>query len=188
MGKSLLFQFLLPARRLENNNSQRPNCTISENKLKSITSVCVLISLIVPLFTIAASQSSWTKKSIDGKTIITKTNDDGARISFFRVAGNALTMDFNGSTPFILDPTVCPTIQVDSQPALFFAGTNKLCDVSEHRARYTITTSSSTLASTLLHALMNGEEIVFRFVVFSGLYGKTAFSLKGSKQVLQSIN
>ena len=136
----------------------------------------------------ATSQSSWTKRDVDGKTIIGKTNEEGARISFSWVAEGVLAMAFDGNASITLNPSVCPTFQIDNEPSIFFPTQNKRCDVSEVGARYTIETTSSAFGKTLLDALMNGKKIVFRFITFTGLYGKTAFSLKDSKQILLPVN
>jgi len=46
---------------------------------------------------------------------------------------------------------------------------------------------NNEIKSTALHNMMNGNKITYRFILESGGYDETEFSLSGSKRILTNI-
>lgn len=82
----------------------------------------------------------------------------------------------------------CPTYQVDSYPSTNIPGNDARCLLESKRAHFTLgDIDSDQVRSAALTRLMEGSSIALRYRLQPVGYGQTTFTLRGSRQALESI-
>ncbi len=116
-------------------------------------------------------------------------NDQGYSLEIYRDSVNAVRARF--SINRALDKLVnkhCPTFQVDNRLLDNRSINDAVCITdlawSEFVLGYVI---DNSVSSAKLNALVNGSTITFRFMLESGTYEETNFSLSGSKRATLTV-
>ena len=82
----------------------------------------------------------------------------------------------------------CPTYQVDQKELVNRSINDAKCISGTTWAEFVLGyIVNNEIKSTSLQNIMNGNSILYRFILAYGGYGETAFSLAGSKKVIMSV-
>ncbi|MFT4583003.1 MAG: hypothetical protein ACI915_002412 [Gammaproteobacteria bacterium] len=80
----------------------------------------------------------------------------------------------------------CPTFQIDKRLPLHHYAVGKQCSIDSKDATIVLgQISDKQINSLVLHRIMNGNKVTFRYTTENGQYRKAEFSLQNSKQALQ---
>lgn len=150
-----------------------------------------LVLTILPATT-AAEWAVVTHTNIDNniETKVAYTeNSDGYSLEIYRDLNDAIRSRFgmNHSLNRIAGKS-CPTYQVDKRGPENRSINDAACIPHRLWAEFVLGyIEGNVITSTLLHNMMNGNTITYRFILENGGYGETAFSLSGSKRTLTDV-
>ena len=116
-------------------------------------------------------------------------NSDGYSLEIYRDANDAIRSRFgmNKSMHRIAEKS-CPTYQVDKRGPENRSINDAACIPHRQWAEFVLGyITNSEVISTLLHNMMNGNIITYRFILENGGYEETKFSLSGSKRTLTDV-
>ena len=150
-------------------------------------SLCVLLWL--PALPVMAEWNIVTHTNIDNnfQTAVAHTeNNDGYSLEIYRDGNGAVRSRFSMSNNLNrLDGKMCPTYQVDSRPAQNRSVNDAACIAHQKWSEFVLGyIIDNKVTSTLLHTIMNGNKITYRFALGTHGYAETSFSLIGSKRTL----
>ena len=143
----------------------------------------------------AAAVAGWsivthTNTDNNTKTKVAYTeNNDGYSLEIYRDASNAIRSRFgmNHNLHRIAEKS-CPTYQVDQRPPENRSVNDATCILHRQWAEFVLGyIEGNQVTSTLLHNMMNGNSITYRFILENGGYGETKFSLSGSKHTVTDV-
>lgn len=124
------------------------------------------------------------------ETLVAQTrNAEGHTLAIYRDAGGAIRSRFglNDSLNGLAEKS-CPTYQIDNRDPRNVSINDAACISHRLWAEYVLGyIQEKRVVSLLLHELMNGNKIVYRFKLLSGGYDETEFSLAGSKRALLAV-
>ncbi|MEX2353761.1 MAG: hypothetical protein WD709_06200 [Gammaproteobacteria bacterium] len=125
-----------------------------------------------------------------GETIVAhNVNDDGYTLEVYKDTEATIRVRFSlydGLTG--LDPDTCPTYQIDRGAPVNRSSNGERCRNSHNWAEYTFgRIQNNRITSSALLAIMNGNDVLFRFQLENGDYRETRISLAGSKRSLTSV-
>jgi len=152
-------------------------------------STFVLVALPVIAF------SEWdvvTHTNTDNNTqtkVAYTENSDGYSLEIYRDANDAIRSRFgmNQSLHRIAEKS-CPTYQVDRRLPENRSINDAACIPHRQWAEFVLGyIVNDEIISTPLHNMMNGNSIIYRFILENGGYAETRFSLLGSKRTLTEI-
>lgn len=155
-----------------------------------------LAPLIAGLFTLAplVARAEWsivTQNITDGAgttRVAHITNDDGYSLELYRDANNVIRLHLNMNAYNRLDGKICPSFQVDKHPARNRSINDAPCLTQPPWAEYILGyIIDDHVTSTVLQDLLNGNTIIYRFILRDAGYAETSFSLAGSKRVISEI-
>jgi hypothetical protein len=111
-------------------------------------------------------------------------NAAGDRLSVWR-EGKQVRAEFVPATLAELGPSACPTFQVDARQPLYYFPLGDGCRFHGHGALFDLfRIPGRRFPSAVLHGLMNGNHVTFRFVTRDGAYHESVFALTQSKRAL----
>ena len=157
------------------------------------TSMSRLLLISVLLFSLSRpAMAEWnivthTNTDSNFKTMIAHTeNAEGYTLEIYRDGNGAVRSRFSmNNNNNRLDSKLCPTYQVDSRPALNRSINDAACISHQKWAEFVLGyVIDNKVTSTLLHNIMNGNKISYRFSLDPYGYAETSFSLIGSKRTL----
>lgn len=119
-------------------------------------------------------------------TIAHTENNDGYSLEIYRDGNGAVRSRFSMNNSLNrLDEKTCPTYQVDKRPAQNRSVNDAPCIASQKWSEFVLGyIIDNKVTSTLLHNIMNGNKITYRFSLDPYGYTETTFSLIGSKRTL----
>lgn len=119
-------------------------------------------------------------------TIAHTENSDGYSLEIYRDGNGAVRSRFSMNNNLSrLDGKSCPTYQVDNRPAQNRSINDAPCIAYQKWAEFVLGyIIDDKVTSTLLHNIMNGNRITYRFALDPYGYTETTFSLMGSKRTL----
>jgi hypothetical protein len=131
-----------------------------------------------------AAQWMLIDASADLPTAAAIRNSDGHALRVYRDAQDHVRMRFLLHAGFD-NLAACPTFQVHDKAAEQRSFDNTECDNNGQWAEYTLgQIEKNAVQSMVLHRLLNGGDVAFRYALKDHGYGETVFSLGGSKQVI----
>lgn len=151
-------------------------------------------ALVVLLGTSTAAPAQWAVADArdaaapPGKAFAQVRNEQGYRLQVYRDGDNAVRVRFVLRDGFDLVGG-CPTFQVDGKQPEHASADGSTCIAGTRWAEFVVgRIAGNRVASLVLHRLLNGETIRFRYPLKDHGYGETAFTLSRSKQaVTQAI-
>lgn len=113
-------------------------------------------------------------------------NNDGYSLEIYRDGNGAVRSRFSmNNNQNRLDGKLCPTYQVDRRPMQSRSINDAPCIAHQKWAEFVLGyIVDRKVTSTLLHNIMNGNRITYRFALGTHGYAETMFSLMGSKRTL----
>lgn len=113
-------------------------------------------------------------------------NPDGYSLEVYRDRDGTVRSRFSLRNGFAeLAPHMCPTFQIDSREPVNESIGDKACRTGERWAEFVLGyVKGGSVTSLVLHRLMNGETVTYRFALARGGYRQTSFSLKGSNHAI----
>ncbi|HTT08926.1 MAG TPA: hypothetical protein VMH34_09085 [Gammaproteobacteria bacterium] len=124
-------------------------------------------------------------KELPASAAIRNTSGDALRI--YRDAQNQVRLRFLLRAGFD-SLAACPTFQVASEPAEYKSYDGSACTTGDHWVEFTLgRIEGGAVHSPVLHQLMNGGNVAFRYVLKDHGYGETAFDLTGSKRAVTRV-
>ena len=117
-----------------------------------------------------------------------QVNEAGGEIKVFRDARSQVFLEFKITPGFSgLSRSSCPTFQIDRLIPMHYFNVDRSCQVEAHRAVYDLgQIEDNTLTSLVVHRLMNGGKVAFRYLTQDGTYHELSFALSQSKEALTS--
>ena len=114
-------------------------------------------------------------------------NDSGHSVRIYNDGSSAVRVVFALPDGFdTLSRETCPTFRVDHGPPQVAEDDRDRCGIEPRRASFTMgRVADGRVRSNALFWIMNGTRLLFRYRLEHVGYRETAFSLRGSKQVLR---
>ena len=153
-----------------------------------------VIVLLLPVWPIAAP-AAWDIVTHTDTDTATQTrvayteNGEGYSLEIYRDGSGAIRSRF-GTRHSLgrLAEKTCPTYQVDDRKPGNRSINDAACISHRQWAEFILGyIDNNQVTSTLLHNMMNGNKVTFRFILENGGYAETEFSLSGSKRILTEI-
>ena len=162
--------------------ARSPVCTI----LYVVTCLCLAYSV-----TAAADWNvvAVTGDTAQGRTTIARTtNEAGYALEIYRDTNDAIRARLSMSSSLLnLADRTCPTYQIDRGKARNRSINDAPCISQPEWAEFVLGyVDEGVVESSTLRGLMLGINITFRFVLESGDYRETVFSLSGSMRAMQT--
>lgn len=124
-------------------------------------------------------------KELPASAAIRNTSGDALRI--YRDARNLVRLRFLLRAGFD-NLAACPTFQVGGKPAEHKSYDGSACTAGGRWVEFTLgRIEGGALRSLVLHRLLNGDNVAFRYALKEHGYGETAFDLTGSKQAVTRV-
>lgn len=114
-------------------------------------------------------------------------NDAGEKTELY-VDADTIYLRLNLSNGFESFPqSNCPTFQIDQRTPLHHFEIGPTCVVEDKRATYTLgKLKQRQIKSLILHRIMNGNVLIFRYTIKNGQYREARFSLSRSKAAFKT--
>ena len=134
----------------------------------------------------AAWQTTEAPREGDG-TVAFVDNERGQRAEIFLDDHNTIFLRMTLGDGFeTFAATNCPTFQIDDRRPMHHFDVGDRCEVATKRVTFNLgQIADQRIESLILHRLMNGNNVTFRYTVGNGQYGQARFSLTGSKQAFR---
>ena len=115
-----------------------------------------------------------------------QVNDVGGKIKIFRREDSHVVLEFKVAPRFSgLSRLSCPTFQITPGTIFHHFDVGQSCHVESNRAAYDLgPIYGGTQPLRAVHAFMNGQKVVFRYLAQDGMYHEMDFTLTLSKQIL----
>lgn len=153
--------------------------------LVAITTLCSVAS--------APVAAPWTLRDSNaiaevGYAHAIQVDNAGGEIRVFRDDRARVFLEFKISPGFDgFSRSSCPTFQIDRRMPMHFFDIDRSCRVDVDRAIYALgQIRNKVLTSLVLHRLMNGGTVAFRYLTQNGTYRESSFALLQSKQALRN--
>lgn len=119
--------------------------------------------------------------------LIYETNDTGQRVEIAVDGNDTVVLRLllgDGFETFV--KSNCPTFQIDAREPMHHFDIGPACVVGDKSAAFMLgQITDRKMKSLILHRLMNGNTVSFRYIVNGGQYRETRFSLRNSKQAFR---
>jgi len=143
-------------------------------------------------FSVVAEWTTITHTNTDSETKLTVAfteNAEGYTLEIYVDDSGAVRSRFSTNNIFQnLAEKNCPTFQVDKRQLMNRSINDALCLSNYQWVEFVLGyIENNEIKSTALHNMMNGNKITYRFILESGGYDETEFSLSGSKRILTNI-
>ncbi len=146
----------------------------------------IVLLLLLPLEVIATWQLVINNEQPDKLFQLAESQNNGYRLSVYRDQDHRVRLRFNlngGLDQFAAQH--CPSYEIDSILLSNRSINDARCLMQAAWCEFILgTIEDGTIRSNRLHALLNGENIHFRFMLSNGLYKETSFSLADSKKII----
>lgn len=154
--------------------------------LKSALSV--ICGLIISQQAGAWQTTTESVRTTNGDAVAFERNSRGDISEVYRSDSGEVFLHITLAPGFIkFSPSNCPTLQIDKRVPVHHYEAGPTCSLSTDSVKILIAKIDNSLAISLpLHRLMNGSQLAVRFVTASGEYRESVFSLRNSKQALQT--
>lgn len=134
--------------------------------------------------------AAWTTRDADEpglNPIAYSLNDSGQRVEILLRDGDTIYLRLVLGEGFeTFGETNCPTFQIDKRTPMHHFDVGERCAIGSKQATFTLgQISDRAIKSLILHRLMNGNKVTFRYTVNNGQYRQASFSLRNSKQALR---
>ncbi len=143
-----------------------------------------LACLVLALSAVAANVS-WKVSSspiAKGSPWAVVRSVNGEELALYSDRQNKVHLQFKIAGTFKqFAPGRCPTFQIDTLQPLYHLAVDKDCHLDNKRALIDVgAVRNRVLVSGMVDQLMNGKQIVFRYVTSDGTYHEADFPLTGS--------
>jgi len=150
-----------------------------------------LFLLIFLLVGAQAAMAAWTNRVRDEpglNPVAAAANKTGQRAEIFLGDQQIIYLRLELGAGFeTFAESNCPTFQIDDRKPMHHFEVGTRCKIAAKRATFLLGQIDNVeVESLILHRIMNGNKVTFRYTVNNGQYRQAAFSLRGSKQALKS--
>lgn len=159
--------------------------------MKPITTA--LVGFFIALYLGSAAAAQWTFHRVNAEANpdyaqAVQVNEAGGEIKVFRDAEAQVFLEFKITPGFSgLSRSSCPTFQIDRHIPMHYFNVEKSCHVEAARVVYDLgQIRDNVLTSLVVHRLMNGVKVAFRYLTQDGTYHESRFALSRSKEALTS--
>jgi len=162
----------------------KPFCRLSEAKY-FLYALMLLPGVVSAQWTVVTHQLS---ESETQTKIAQTTNSDGYTLEIYRDKGDSIRSRLTLKNGLIaLADKTCPTYQIDKGQPRNHSINDAPCISNQQWAEFILGhVKDGKIESSTLHGLMIGIAITYRFILASGDYRETKFSLAGSMRTLQT--
>lgn len=157
--------------------------------MKPITTA--LIAFFIALHVGSAAAAQWTLHKVNADASVdyahaVQVNDAGSELKVFRDARSHVFLEFKITPGFSgLSRSSCPTFQIDRLIPMHYFSVDHSCHIEAARVVYDLgQIRNNALTSLVVHRLMNGVKVAFRYLTQDGTYHESRFALSRSKEVL----
>lgn len=153
------------------------------NRLKPLSLIVFLCAFVPPVF------AAWQAADHDGVVMAGIDNEHGQRIDLFVDDRNVVLLRINLSEGFeTFAASSCPTFQIDRRKPMHHFELGRRCTVTGKQATIALGAMiDRSIRSLVMHRLMNGNNVTFRYTIGNGQYRQAQFSLSGSKQAMRQL-
>ena len=153
--------------------------------------ICLWLIFFAPI----ASYADWdiiTHTNLNNalKTQVAYTeNKNGYSLEIYKDTVGAVRARFTlNSSLNLISKTICPTYQVDLTLVKNTSFNDAPCISNLNWSEFILGyITNNNITSLSLDALLNGNEVIFRYVLDNGSYKETSFSLAGSKRTVLKV-
>ena len=151
--------------------------------------ISLLLLLLTVTDTATAAWSTIEAGDINLIVVAVNKNSQGQTTEVFLGTGQTVYLRLSLGTGFeTFGITSCPTFQIDSRLPLHHFDVGERCIINKKVATFELgKISDDEIESLVLHRLMNGNNVAFRYTINSGQYRRAQFNLDRSKQALTRV-
>ena len=149
---------------------------------------CLTLLAIAP-----ALDAAWGTRPADARSrnvypLAFVANEGGDELVVSRNADNEVRLSIRIKSGFrSLSRSSCPTFQIDRRIPMHFFEIGNGCNIGMVEATYNLgRVQSRRITSLILHRLMNGSNVAFRYTTQDGTYHEARFPLTRSKRALRN--
>lgn len=148
-----------------------------------------LFVLVLFLLSSHGAMSAWStrdQEELGSNPLAYATSASGQVAEIFVGDGNTVFLQLILGEGFeTFAESKCPTFQIDDRQPMHHFEVGGRCTIADKRVKYRLGQIVDTeITSLILHRLINGNRVTFRYVVKSGQYRQASISLGSSKQAL----
>jgi len=149
----------------------------------------LIFPLLVLLTAMQAAPAAWENTDPDTGNVAYIGDEQGQQIALLVDDRNLIFLRMQLSQGFeAFGASNCPTFQIDARKPMHHFEVGDLCSISPKEAIFSLGhIVDRRIKSLILHRIMNGNAITFRYTISNGQYREARFSLSGSKQSMRRM-
>ncbi|MGR9092329.1 MAG: hypothetical protein ACU85U_17300 [Gammaproteobacteria bacterium] len=149
----------------------------------------LLVLLILSSAALPAAYAAWETADEGERAVASVSNEHGQHLDLFVDERNAIFLRITLGQGFeAFAAASCPTFQIDERKPMhhFVPGPN--CTVASKNVTFSLgEIVDRGIRSLVVHRLLNGNAVTFRYTVSNGQYRQARFSLSRSKQAMRKL-
>ncbi len=147
------------------------------------------ILLILSTFVMPAAYAAWQTTTVGARAVASINGEHGQRLEMFVDARDTIFLRFTLGQGFeTFAATSCPTFQIDERKPMHHFNPGPQCTVSSKDVTFSLgEIVDRGIRSLVVHRLLNGNAVTFRYTVSNGQYREATFSLSRSKQAMRKL-
>ena len=160
-----------------------PNrCAIVKNRW-------LLILLILSSTALQPAHAAWQTAVTGEHTSASISNEQGQHLELFVDDGDAIFARITLGQGFeAFAASSCPTFQIDERKPMHHFNPGPECTVASKSVTFALgKIVDKGIRSLVVHRLLNGNAVTFRYTVGNGQYRQAKFSLSRSKQAMRKL-
>lgn len=153
-------------------------------KIHWLSIVLILLTSVMP-----AAYAAWQTTIAGDRAVASINGEHGRRLELFVDARDTIFLRFTLGQGFeTFAATSCPTFQIDERKPMHHFSPGPNCTVSSKDVTFSLgEIVDRGIRSLVVHRLLNGNAVTFRYSVSSGQYREAKFSLSRSKQATRKL-
>lgn len=159
------------------------------NRSAIVKNRCLLILLILLSAALPPAHAAWDTDATGERTVAAITNEHGQRLEVFVDERNVIALRITLGQGFeAFAAATCPTFQIDDRIPMHHFVPGPECVVAGKTATFPLgEIVDQGIRSLIVHRLLNGNAVTFRYTVSNGQYRQAKFSLSRSKQAVRKL-
>lgn len=147
------------------------------------------IFLILSSSVVPAAYAAWQTTAVGDREVASVNGEHGQRLELFVDARDTIFLRLTLGQGFeTFAAASCPTFQIDERKPMHHFNPGPNCTVSSKNVTFSLgEIVDRGIRSLVVHRLLNGNAVTFRYTVSNGQYREAKFSLSRSKQAVRKL-
>lgn len=136
-----------------------------------------------------AAYAAWQTTVTGDRAVASIDGEHGQRLELFVDAQDAIYLRLTLGQGFeTFAAASCPTFQIDERQPMHHFDPGPDCTIASKSATFSLgEIVDRGIRSLVVHRLLNGNAVTFRYTVSNGQYREAKFSLSRSKQAMRKL-